>query len=506
MFIKRNIYNSLSSVMALAVNVGLVIWLQQYLISRITIEEYALLPVVYSFMIFLPLFSITLTGGLGRFLIGAHAEKNYAEMVRIVSSSTIILILFSIAFCLLWLMLTAHIEKVINFEPQFESDVKIMFVFLGAGFLIKLLLSPYSVGLEMTHSYVVLNTILTIGQIVRAVLLVSVLTLFSTQVLWVVVITFVSEACTQLFVAYHSMKRVRFLRFSLKYIKIKSLKQQISFGGWSTLLAISLAIKNGADALILNKFGTPNGASLFYLASLPFTYVNRLISAALNPITPQMIEHYVHGRTEDLKRVFLFGGKLSLWVSLGIVAPVVLFSQELVLLYLGNGFEELKFLFILFLVIIPFEQSTRMLFPLVEAHKKQKQLAIFMVVFSFMKLTFAWYFVYFLQLDHIGSASSTLLAIGCVYSIFLIPYALRLADLKFSEFSLYCFLPGVSPSIFASFAVFLFKDIFDFDSVWMLLLMLVFYSVVYCTGLFFFGLTKSERKKAISLIHKQLFV
>lgn len=75
---KLVLINSASSLVTRMLSISVLIWLQQYLLKRITPEEYSLLPVLYSVMMFAPLVTTVLTAGLGRYIVEANT-KEYGE-------------------------------------------------------------------------------------------------------------------------------------------------------------------------------------------------------------------------------------------------------------------------------------------------------------------------------------------------------------------------------------------------------------------------------------------
>jgi hypothetical protein len=76
--------NSASSVATQVLHFSVLVWLQQYLLRRISPEEYALYPVVMAVMVFSPLLTVFLTSGLGRFVVVAHArdERQVTQIVQ----------------------------------------------------------------------------------------------------------------------------------------------------------------------------------------------------------------------------------------------------------------------------------------------------------------------------------------------------------------------------------------------------------------------------------------
>jgi hypothetical protein len=78
--------NTASGILAKAINVSVVLWLHQYLLRRISPEEYSLLPLLMSIIVLLPLVTSILTAGLGRFVLTAYAQGDDGGVTQIVST------------------------------------------------------------------------------------------------------------------------------------------------------------------------------------------------------------------------------------------------------------------------------------------------------------------------------------------------------------------------------------------------------------------------------------
>ena len=91
---KRLVFvNSLSGVAAKVLNLGVLIWLQQYLLRRISAEEYSLYPVLISLIVFLPPATSVLTGGLTRYIVEAYAKGDERRVTQITSTMSILFII-----------------------------------------------------------------------------------------------------------------------------------------------------------------------------------------------------------------------------------------------------------------------------------------------------------------------------------------------------------------------------------------------------------------------------
>src|SRR2546422_1018991 len=78
--------NSASSVVTKVLSATVLLWMHRYLLRRISPEEYSLLPVVMSIVAFMPLLTVTLTAGLGRYVVEAYARGDERRVTQIVST------------------------------------------------------------------------------------------------------------------------------------------------------------------------------------------------------------------------------------------------------------------------------------------------------------------------------------------------------------------------------------------------------------------------------------
>ena len=73
---KRLVFiNSASSLLAKVLNVSILVWLQQYLLRRISTEEYSLYPILMAVMLLVPLLTTILISGLSRYIVEAYARE-----------------------------------------------------------------------------------------------------------------------------------------------------------------------------------------------------------------------------------------------------------------------------------------------------------------------------------------------------------------------------------------------------------------------------------------------
>lgn len=461
---KLVLINSSSSLVALVLNATVLIWLQQFLLKRIDTEEYSVLPVVYSVMMFTPLLTTLFTRGLGRYSTEAYAAGDTGRVTQVASTMFAILLGVGSLFLATGLFLTYHLDSVLTIAPEYYRDAQIMFTLLIASFSLHVILAPFSVGLEIRQKYMITHIVQTSGQFLRITILFILLFGVSVKVVWVVLSTVSASFVTQLVILGLSMRIVPYLRFKRSSINFPIAKQLMSFGGWSTLTAFGIAIRTSADAIILNKLGTSFDVTCFYLGALPLRFITMAGNAASEPLRPALIAMHTTGQPERLGRAFLKGGRWALWFTLIATAPLMIFGPELVTLYIGVDYRQAGIVMILVLVMFPLGQGCRMMFPIADATANVRAISLSVLAMSLFNLILTIILVGVFDMGAIGSALGTAISLILLYPLLMWPLGMKIAKVDFTTSIKKILWPGLLPFAVSVGTLFGLKSMFTIDT------------------------------------------
>jgi len=135
--------NSASSVARKVLVMTVMVWLQQYLVRHLSLEEYALFPVLMAFLLFFPLATNIFTAGLRRYITDAYAKGDEETVSEIVSTMTPILAAVAGVLLAAGLTCAYHIDSLLEIAPGLEGDARFMFTLLivGAAFRVPVMAS-----------------------------------------------------------------------------------------------------------------------------------------------------------------------------------------------------------------------------------------------------------------------------------------------------------------------------------------------------------------------------
>ncbi|MBI5094601.1 MAG: oligosaccharide flippase family protein [Candidatus Hydrogenedentes bacterium] len=442
--------NSASSLVTRLLSISVLVWLQQYLLKRITPEEYSLLPVLYSVMMFAPLVTTILTGGLGRYIVEAYAKDDEERVTQIVSTMFPILCAVGLVFLACGWTFAWYIGSVLNIAPERIWDARVMMALLMFSAAIRLPLSPFSLGLFIRQKFVLQNVIAVGTELFRLLLLFGLLFGVSTRIMWVIMASVCAEMLNLAITLDVSRRVVPNVRFRCSRIHWPIARELTSFGGWSFVWNLADTIRTSADVLILNKLASPLDVTCFSLGSIPLRHMQQASYAIRGPLAPVLTALYAKGDTKRLARIYLRGGRYALWVSLFLCLPLMVYSRELIILYVGEKYLAAAPVITLLLALFPIMYGSVMLPEFSQATSRIRPAAARQVAMNALNLLLTLYFVGPRQMGALGSALGTTLGLLVLFPWLMWPLGLKMAGVSWRRWLRETVWPGLAPGCTAA--------------------------------------------------------
>ena len=441
--------NSASSIGTRIINISILVWLHQHLLRRISPEEYSLYPVLMAVMVFAPLLTTILTSGIGRYVVEAYAKGDERRVTQIVSTMFPLLLGAGIMLMVFGWALAWNVGSILTIAPDRLWDAKIMMALLMFSAAIRLPLAPFGVGLYVQQRFVLLNCIRLGTELVRIVLLFTLLLGISTRVLWVVVASVSASICDLLVQVFISHWLIPALKFHPSEIRWTLAKQVMSFGSWNFVGQVANTIRMASDVIILNKLATPLDVTCFHLGSLPHKQLEQGSGVLFAPLQPPLIGMHAAGSNARLRNAYLRGGRYALWVTCFFAIPAIVYSRELIRLYVGTDYLAAATVMALLLAAFPIAHGNLLMYAVGHAKAQIGQIVRRVAVLQLANLCLTLYLVGFLKMGAVGSALSSFL-VGLVGSPLLIyPVGWKLAGVKCKTWVQETLWPGLLPGLAA---------------------------------------------------------
>ena len=442
--------NSASGALARIINVSVLVWLNQYLLRRISAEEFALYPLLTGVILLMPLLTNVLTAGLGRYVMEAYAKGNDRGVTQIVSTMFPILTLASLLLLAGGGLFAWQIDKVLTIPPDRLWDARVMMTLLVVSVSLRVMFSPFGVGIYVRQKYILFNMMNVSNQLFRALLLFLLLYGVSARVLWVVVANVVAEITLLAGTRIVSMRMVPALRFDVRAIQWHYARELISFGGWTLLGSMAHHLRETAFPLILNKLATNTDVSLTYIGFMAKRQIDMWVGTMMTPLYPMVTGMHAIGAYARVRSAYTRGGRLALWMILLPALPAIIYSQTIIRLYIGNQYAEAGVVMAFTLASFVITAGGHMLWPVANAAGRVRLAGATALGTQVATVALAIYMVTELKWGATGVGVASFLIPSIVGVAVNWPLGQRLAKITFGDYVRLTLLPGLTPGCVAS--------------------------------------------------------
>ncbi len=439
--------NSASSLVTRLISMSVLIWLQRYLLKRISADEYSLLPVLYSVMMFAPLITTVLTGGLGRYIVESYAKHDDRRITQIVSTMFPILCAAGLAFMGLGCILAWNVDHILRIEPEHLRDARVMLALLMFTAAVRLPLAPFGVGLFVQQKFVLENLIGIGAELFRLSLLFLLLFGVSTRVLWVVLASASAELLNLALVQFFSRRMVPQLRVDRSLFHWPVAKEITAFGGWTFVAGLAATIRSSSDVLILNWFSTPFQVAVFHLGQIPKNQFSALSSQAKRTVLPVITSCFTTGRMDVVRRAFLRSSRYGLWAASLPIIPGLVYGKNAFVYYLGPDYAVCALVMNVSMAVYLFAWPSLLTPELAQAAKRVRTLALNELTLNLVNLAITLLLVIHYSMGAIGSATGTLIATMIFHPLLSWRLGMKLAQVSMRDMLRAVLLPGFAPGI-----------------------------------------------------------
>lgn len=457
----RFVVNAASSVLTVLISMTALLWVNQYLLRRISPDEYALIPVLTSLIIFAEFFRIIFTRGLSRFMVEADARDDHEEVSRIVSSMLPVLSFVGLVIGGLGAVAVWQIDNVVRVEPEYRGDAQIMFALLVLALCLSIATTPLCAGLFVRMRFVELNLVNLGAEVLRVGILLVLLVGIEPRALYVVI-----ASSTANITRFAVLMAVTYLilpsaRFRTRLVSWSTVKRLLSFSLWTSVQGLNMFVQRAAPALLLNRYAGGIDVAAFHLGNLPNTQIRKLTQAAAGPATPALTTIYATEGAAALTSFYYRGGRYHLWGTLLPVGPLIVFAEPLIQLYVGDTYLAAAGVIVVLMLIYPAVWSSAMFYQIAYAIGRIRAYNICSIALAISAFAAMYYFVAIEEMGAIGAAYGMAAGFIGAQVVIIWPMGLRLVKGRWDMFFRLVLLTGLAPFVAATVVAWVFAQLVD---------------------------------------------
>lgn len=347
---KQITFNLVASITSFVINLGIGFFLTPYIINSIGVEAYGFVSLGSNFINYASLITIALNSMAGRFItieiyknnwLGANKYFNSVLLANLILAGVM---LVPSVFCVM------YIDRIVNISPELVTDVKALFSFLFANYLVSIVASSFSVATFAANKLYLKSLRDIEGRCIRVIMLILLFWVFKPAVFYLGLSGFVVTVYTCIFDVYYTKKLLPKITLKKLYCNVNAVRELIVSGLWNTIIRVGQILLEGVDLLIANLFISSISMGKLALAKTLPTLIVSLVVVMTGVFVPDFTILYATKKTEDLVTSIKTSMKILGIVVNVPVAMLVVFGKELFMLWVPN--QDYRVLHILSIISI----------------------------------------------------------------------------------------------------------------------------------------------------------
>lgn len=473
-----------SKVLSFAVNVLISFFLTSYIVSTVGAEAYGFVGLANEFISYVTVFTIAINSMAARFVTIELEKHNTENADEYMSSLLLADIAASLIVSLLGTMFILSFHYLININEALLPDVRLLWFFLLASFLIDLVGVVFSIA-PFAKNRLDLEALRSTEAIVlKAAVLLVAYWLFPSAVWYIGVGALVQSIYTFLFNLRYTKKLLPNVKIKASSFSLNKLKTLFKAGLWNSITRLGTIMRSGLDLLLTNLFIGAGPMGILAIAKMIPQQLYSLFATMASAFMPKLVISFAHENTDEMKAQLRSAMRLLGLLSSVPVIIIICFGADFYSLWVPNQNASLLELLTVvicvpYIILLPLEP----LWNVFTAMNKLRVTSIYLVIEAAVSLALT-----LLALQFVDGIEGKLLVIVGISSLMELIRSLLFLPI----YSGYCLggqysfiyrliLMNVGVCVFGCAVVFMIKHWFIFAS-WM---SLIFGVVLTAAGIIF---------------------
>ena len=314
---KRLVISIISSVLSVAVSLGVSFLLTPYLLKTLGKEAYSFFPLANNFVSYMTIITLALNSMASRFITIEIVRQNDVKAHTYYSSVFFANILLSGILLIPMVLIVAFADVLLNVPVDLVGDVKALFALVFLSMIINLISSVFGIA-TFAKERMELRAYREIGQnIIRATLFVLLFSLFSPSIVFLGVVA-VAVALANGSVQYtFTRKLMPEYHVHINEFDWHAVLELIRSGIWNSVNNLGSILTMSLGVLLANKFiGASESGDMSIVQTLP-QFMTTVISAVDGVLLARIVAVYAKTDKEAIQKTVINTQKI-----LGIISTV----------------------------------------------------------------------------------------------------------------------------------------------------------------------------------------
>lgn len=498
--IRRLALNTASNVITLFIKLAITFVMTPIFVTNLGRYDYGIWEMVGAIVGYMGILDLGIRPAISRFASRHIAQKDQSELSALYATAWFYL--FAVGSCIAAFLICWgwFFPEILAEDTTDTQRYTLLMLIIGAQILFVFPSFTVESFMEAYQEYYLKNALTVINSIIGCIIVYSYITPENALVLVAGVNAIGIVSKYLMYTLYMQYKRP-FLRFKPTYFSFTKLKELFRFSLKTFIQGVSSRIENATDSLVI---GTILGPAMVPIYSIPAHLVNyiRMITYNLTHVfMPYFSALSATEQSEKIRRVYIFGSKLTIGCVLILSIGVLGLGKEFLRLWVGeeiaSGAAPIISLLVAFTIAPLINPYCSRYLTAIDRHGI---FAKWSPVVALANLLLSLILIY--PLGIYGVALGSLIP-ALIFQPFLLNYCCRHLGMKVSEYLKGAIMPMLLPAVLMAIILVVVRLNYVIDSYRMLLSVATGASLVFCGAAIFTGLTSAERKQLLGIVLKR---
>lgn len=474
-------------------------WMTPYLIGKLGIEVYGVVPLFASVLVYLGLLTTVLSASVARYVSLYYYKGDIEQANLYLSSSFWGLIGISMIVLAGSAIFTPFLDNVFNVPMGYESQTRGLFLLVVAASLIAALNSLYGRSCFILHKFYWLDLFGILSKFLQVAVIVLGFTYISHSLVFVGWAAVASSSSALLLTVALDRYILPELKINYGRFNVAACKKMIAMGAGVSINQFGGLLYLNSDLVVINIL-LGSVATGRYGPIVQWAILIRILAGVVTRLFGPMVMELIARQDFETLKYQLFTLIKFLGLILGL--PIFLicgFSRPLLSLWLGDEFVGLYKLMILLVLgqIVPYSLGT--IFGIFRGLNTLKLPGIVTLITGVANIILSIVLVKYTALGIYGAGIATVIAVFGKSVLFNVIYLSRL--MKFKPWKIWSsIIGGCSPAVVFTIALLVFSNYIDLNHLVKLSLYGLLFGAVYAVAVFRIVLNKTERQFAVRVL------
>lgn len=410
-------------------------FLSPYIVKTLGAEANGFVTLANNFISYFSVIIVALNGMASRFIAVAYHRGDKKQANRFYSSLFYGDLILTVVFGAVSVLCVWQLERLINISPELVADVKILFSLVFANYLIGVLTTIWTSATYIANK-VYLNSLMSLQTVVlRAIIIVTAFSVFQPKIFYLGVATLVPATITNLVNGYFKTKLIPDCQVRRADCDFRALRELIAAGCWNSLSRVGGLLETGCDMLVTNLLIGPEPMGVIAVARSMPSVIDGLTGTLSGAFLPSLVKDYAHNDRQAIVANIKTSSKIISIICAIPLCFLIVFGKEFYALWqptLDPG--QIHILSMLICLSYVLFTGTQSLFNIFTAYNKVKQNSISVLIMGVTSIVLTVTAVQTTDLGVYAVAGVSSLVNICRYLVFVIPFAARCLEMKWTTF------------------------------------------------------------------------